>query len=83
MKYISILALALRVAVGAPLSAAPNQSGRTQPFIPGADIRIYELGFYEKFNRVAGDAMPLAIAGPCPALGLGPGSDDASAILGM
>ena len=38
MKYIGILALALSVAGCAHVSAAPNQSGRTQPFILGADI---------------------------------------------
>jgi hypothetical protein len=38
MKYIGILALAFSVAGWAHVPAAPNQSGRTQPFILGADI---------------------------------------------
>jgi len=40
MKYISILllVLALSVAVGADVPATSNQSGRSQPFILGADI---------------------------------------------
>jgi hypothetical protein len=38
MKQISILALASSVAGCVDVSAASNQSGRTLPFIPGADI---------------------------------------------
>ncbi len=40
MKHISIflIVLALSVAVSADVPATSNQSGRTQPFILGADI---------------------------------------------
>jgi len=38
MEYISIFAVALSVAGWAHVPATSNQSGRTQPFILGADI---------------------------------------------
>jgi arabinogalactan endo-1,4-beta-galactosidase len=66
MKRISIFALALSLAGWAQVPAAPNQSGRSQPFILGADITFlledeaagavyYDHGVQKNFFQILKD----------------------------